>query len=140
MDKLLSGKIAVVTGGTRGIGRANAERSLREGASVAFCGRSPEAVARAASEMAKSTGGTMLGEAADVSKPEDVQRFFQIVDSRFGGLHVLINNAGLGIFRRVAELSIHEWRQMIDLNLSGVFYCCREALQRFNNVNGGYII
>jgi NAD(P)-dependent dehydrogenase (short-subunit alcohol dehydrogenase family) len=140
MDKLLSGKIAVVTGGTRGIGRAIAERLLREGASVAFCGRSPESVARAAAEMAKATGGTVLGEAADVSKAEEVSRFFQIVEARFGGLHVLINNAGLGIFRRVAELSIEEWRQMIELNLSGVFYCCREALQRFNNANGGYII
>src|SRR5579859_5618131 len=140
MDKLLSGKIAVVTGGTRGIGRAIAERLLREGASVAFCGRSPESVARAAAEMAKTTGGAVLGEAADVSKPEEVVRFFQKVDARFAGLHVLINNAGLGIFRRVAELSIDEWRQMIDLNLSGVFYCCREALQRFNNGGGGYII
>ena len=140
MDKLLSGKIAVVTGGTRGIGRAIAERLLREGASVAFCGRSPESVARAAAEMAKSTGGTVVGEAADISKPEDVRRFFQNVDTRFGALHLLINNAGLGIFRRVAELSLDEWRQMIDLNLSGVFYCCREALQRFNNAGGGYII
>ncbi len=140
MDKWLSGKIAVVTGGTRGIGRAIAERLLREGASVAFCGRSPENVARAAAEMAKTTGGTLLGETADISKPEDVRRFFQNVEARFGGLHLLINNAGLGIFRRVAELSIDQWNQMIDLNLSGVFYCCREALQRFNNSGGGYII
>jgi len=140
MDKLLSGKIAVVTGGTRGIGRAIAERLLREGASVAFCGRSTESVARAAAEMAKTTGGAVLGETADISKTEEVVRFFQKVDSRFGGLHMLINNAGLGIFRRVAELSVDEWRQMIDLNLSGVFYCCREALQRFNNADGGYII
>jgi 3-oxoacyl-[acyl-carrier protein] reductase len=140
MDKFLSGKVAVVTGGTRGIGRAIAERLAGEGASIAFCGRSPEMVARAASEMVKSTGGSVFGEAADISKSEDVRRFFQSVDARFGALHVLVNNAGLGVFRRVAELSTVDWHRMIDLNLSGVFYCCREALQRFNNSGGGYII
>jgi 3-oxoacyl-[acyl-carrier protein] reductase len=140
MGKLLSGKFAVVTGGTRGIGRAIVERLLVEGAAVAFCGRSPEAVARAAREMAEATGGTVFGEVADVSNPEDVRRFFQYVDSRSKALHVLVNNAGVGTFRRVADMSIQEWHQMIDLNLSGVFYCCREVLQRFNNCGGGYII
>lgn len=140
MDKFLSGKVAVVTGGTRGIGRAIAERLLAEGASVAFCGRSAEAVATAAREMAQATGGNVFGEAADVSKPADVRRFFQSVDARFGALHVLINNAGLGIFRRLGELSLEDWHSMIEVNLSGVFYCCREALQRFNNAGGGYII
>jgi len=140
MEQLLAGKVAVVTGGTRGIGRAIAERLLREGASVAFCGRSPDAVARAAEEMKSTTGGTVYGEAADVSKPQDVRRFFQSVDANFGALHILINNAGLGVFRRTAELSLEDWHRTIDLNLSGVFYCCREALQRFNNCGGGYII
>jgi 3-oxoacyl-[acyl-carrier protein] reductase len=140
MDKFLTGKVAVVTGGTRGIGRAIVERLLAEGASVGFCGRSPEGVEIAAQEMAKTSGERVLGEAADVSKPAEVRRFFESVDARFGALHVLINNAGLGIFRRLGELSIEEWKSMIDLNLSGVFYCCREALQRFNNGGGGYII
>ena len=130
----------MVTGGTRGIGRAIAERLLMEGASVAFCGRSAEAVATAANEMTQATGGKVFGEAADVSKPADVRRFFQGVDNRFGALHVLINNAGMGIFKRAGEFSLEEWHNMIELNLSGVFYCCREALQRFNNAGGGYII
>lgn len=140
MDQLLSAKNAIVTGGTRGIGRAIAERLLQEGASVAICGRSPESVARAVGEMAKTWSGKVFGEAADVSKPDDVHRFFQSVDAQFGSLHILINNAGVGIFRRVAELSLADWHQMIDLNLSGVFYCCREALPRFNNCGGGYIV
>src|SRR5579863_2009890 len=140
MDKLLSGKVAVVTGGTRGIGRAIAERLLREGAKLAFCGRTPETVKRAARELAQATDGTVFGEAADVSNPKEVESFFQRVDKELGGLHLLINNAGLGIFRRVSELALDEWRQMIDLNLSGVFYCSREALRRFNNREGGYII
>jgi NAD(P)-dependent dehydrogenase (short-subunit alcohol dehydrogenase family) len=140
MDKLLSAKVAIVTGGTRGIGRAIAERFLQEGASVAICGRSPESVARAVEEMAKTSNGKVFGQAADVSKPDEVRRFFQSVDAQFGGLHILINNAGVGIFRRVAELSLEDWHQMIDVNLSGAFYCSREALPRFNNAGGGYIV
>ncbi|HUJ51067.1 MAG TPA: SDR family oxidoreductase [Bryobacteraceae bacterium] len=140
MDKFLAGKVAVVTGGTRGIGRAIAERLLAEGASVAFCGRSAESVTRAEREMAKNLDGKVFGEAADMARPDDVRRFFQSVDARFGGLQILINNAGVGIFRRVAELSLEEWHQTVDLNLSGAFYCSREALQRFNNQGGGYII
>ena len=140
MEKVLSGKIAIVTGGTRGIGRAIAERLLQEGASVAICGRSSRSVAQAIGEMSKISSGKVFGEAADVSKPDEVRRFFQSVDTHFEGLHILINNAGVGIFRRVAELSPEDWHKMIDLNLSGVFYCCREALARFNNVGGGYIV
>ena len=140
MDKILSGKVAVVTGGTRGIGRAIAERLLREGASVAICGRSAETVTRAVRELTEATGGVVFGEAADISKPEDVRRFFISVDQHLGDLRILINNAGLGIFRRVAELSIEEWRKMIDLNLSGIFYCSREVLPRFNKSGEGYII
>jgi 3-oxoacyl-[acyl-carrier protein] reductase len=140
MDKLLSGKVAVVTGGTRGIGRAVAERLLQEGASVAICGRASQSVEQAVVEMAKISGGKVFGEAADVSNPGEVRRFFQSVDAQFGCLHILINNAGMGIFRRVAELSVEDWHRMIDLNLSGVFYCCREALPRFNNCGGGYIV
>ena len=87
MDKILSGKVAVVTGGTRGIGRAVAERLLREGASVAICGRSEEAVTRVRGNE-EATGGTVYGEAADVSKPEDVRRFFHSVDANFGALHI----------------------------------------------------
>src|ERR1700719_2594974 len=140
MDKILSGKVAVVTGGTRGIGRAVAERLLREGASVAICGRSGETVTRAVTELTEATGGQAYGEAADISKPEDVRRFFGSVDQHLGDLGILINNAGLGIFRRVADMSIGEWQQMIDLNLSGVFYCCREVLPRFNKSGEGHII
>jgi 3-oxoacyl-[acyl-carrier protein] reductase len=140
MENLLTAKIAIVTGGTRGIGRAIAERLLQEGASVAICGRSSQSVAQAVGEMAKISGKRVFGEAADVSKPDEVRRFFQSVDAQFGGLHILINNAGVGIFRRVAELSVEDWHKMIDLNLSGVFYCCREALPRFNNCGGGYIV
>ena len=81
MSETLSGKIAVVTGGTRGIGRAIAERLLREGARVALCGRSRESVQAAVTELERGAGGEVFGEAADVSKLEDVQRFLEIASS-----------------------------------------------------------
>jgi 3-oxoacyl-[acyl-carrier protein] reductase len=140
MDNFLAQQVAVVTGGTRGIGRAIVERLLREGASVAFCGRSRESVAQTVEELSQTAGGKAYGEAVDISRPEEVEKFFNQVDKHFGGLQILINNAGVGIFRRVSELTVEEWHQVVDLNLSGVFYCCRQALQRFNNCGGGYII
>ncbi|MGD0500635.1 MAG: SDR family oxidoreductase [Bryobacteraceae bacterium] len=134
----LQGKIAVVTGGTRGIGRAIAERLLREGSSVAICGRSQDSVDRSVSEMAPL--GAIFGLAADVAKLDSVRQFFRAIDDRFHGLDILINNAGAGIFRKVAEMQPDEWRQTIDLNLNGPFYCSREALARFAARGGGFIV
>jgi NAD(P)-dependent dehydrogenase (short-subunit alcohol dehydrogenase family) len=134
----LSGKIAIVTGGTRGIGRAIAERLLHEGASVAICGRTPETVDRAAAQMQPL--GKVFGYAADVRQIEDVRRFFQAVEDRFGSLDILVNNAGEGVFRKVGEMTPEEWRRNIDLNLNGVFYCTREALPRFAKSGGGFVV
>ena len=94
MEASLSGKVAAVTGATRGIGRAIAERLLREGASVAICSRSRENVRRALEEMAPIAAGRLSGEVADISRIDDVRTFFRCIDERFGGLDVLVNNAG----------------------------------------------
>ncbi|HWB82890.1 MAG TPA: SDR family oxidoreductase [Bryobacteraceae bacterium] len=135
----ISGKLAIVTGGTRGIGRAIAERLLREGASVAICGRTQESVERAAGEM-QSLGGKIFARAADVTDITQVRSFFDAVDSQFGGLDILVNNAGAGVFRKVAEMTTEEWHRNIDLNLNGPFYCSHEALARFQKRGGGVII
>jgi 3-oxoacyl-[acyl-carrier protein] reductase len=140
MEETLSGKIAVVTGGTRGIGRAIAERLLREGAAVAVCSRSRENVQSFAKESEVGAGGRLLAEAADVSQLDDVRRFFASVDARFGGLDYLINNAGIGVFKSVADLTPEDWRRTIDLNLSGVYYCSHEALPRMRKRGAGYIV
>jgi NAD(P)-dependent dehydrogenase (short-subunit alcohol dehydrogenase family) len=140
MERLLAGKIAIVTGGTRGIGRAIAERMLAEGASVAICGRSGQGVERAVSEMTEHAEGVAWGAPADVAKLEDVRDFFRGVDSRFGGVDILVNNAGVGIFRSVADLTPEEWRTTVDVNLNGAYYCSHEALQRFRTRGGGSII
>jgi NAD(P)-dependent dehydrogenase (short-subunit alcohol dehydrogenase family) len=78
--------------------------------------------------------------AADVARPEQVSNFFRFVDERFATLDILINNAGVGIFRSVGDMTVEEWHAQIDTNLNGAFYCSREALQRFGNQRGGYII
>jgi 3-oxoacyl-[acyl-carrier protein] reductase len=140
MEPALTDKIAVVTGGTRGIGRAIVERLLREGAAVALCSRSREKVQSAVSELERTAAGRVLGAVADVSKRDDVQRFFASAEARFGGVDILINNAGMGIFKNVADLTPEEWHSVIDLNLSGVFYCSHEVLPRMRRRGGGYII
>lgn len=140
MEHFLESKSAVVTGATRGIGRAIAEALLREGAQVAICGRTEEAVERAVEELARATGGRVAGKAADVGDPEQVAEFFRFVDQSLGGLDILINNAGIGIFRPLAELTLEHWRRTIDTNLSGAFYCSREALPRFRQRGGGFVI
>ncbi len=134
----LSGKIAIVTGGTRGIGRAIAERLLREGAAVAICGRTRESLDRAVREMRPF--GRIFGHPTDVTSVEQVRDFFQAVDSEFHALDILVNNAGEGVFKKVAEMSPDDWRRNIDLNLNGAFYCSREALTRFLRRGGGFIV
>ena len=131
---------AVVTGGTRGIGLAIARALAGAGASVAICGRNQSDVDTTAQELSAQTNGKVVGKAADVSDSGQVAEFFQFVDQALGGLDILVNNAGVGAFRSTADLSIEDWRRVIDTNLSGVFYCCHEALPRMKNRGGGYII
>jgi NAD(P)-dependent dehydrogenase (short-subunit alcohol dehydrogenase family) len=140
MDRFLQGKTALVTGASRGIGRSIAEALVRSGAAVAICGRSAEGVHQAVQEMAEQMGSRVTGMAADVGRPEEVEALFRFADQSLGGLDILVNNAGVGVFRPVADLSLEEWRQTIETNLSGAFYCCREAMPRFRQRGGGFVI
>jgi 3-oxoacyl-[acyl-carrier protein] reductase len=92
------------------------------------------------SEMAARWPGKVKGKAADVSVHEDVQALFEFVDRESGGLDVLVNNAGVGIFAKVSRITLEEWDKMIHTNLNGAFYCSREALSRFAQRNAGYIV
>ena len=102
MDSL-KGKQAVVTGGTRGIGRAIAERLLRDGASVAICGRTQASVNQAVAGM--QSLGKIFGVVADISQVEGARTLFAAVDGEFGGLDILVNNAGKGRFKKVGEMT-----------------------------------
>ena len=140
MRETLANKIAIVTGGTRGIGRAIARRLLEEGVAVAVCSPSRENVQAFVSDCQSIDGARVFGEVADITRPGDVQRFFQNVEAQFSGLDFLVNNAGIGVFRSVADLTPDQWRHTIDLNLTGVFYCSHEALPRMRKRGAGYII
>ena len=139
-SKPFENKVAVVTGATRGIGRAIARMLLLEGASVAICGRQPEAVASAVRELEAETAGKVKGKHADVRDYEQVRALFEFVDREFGGLDFLVNNAGVGKFAKVSEISIEDWHATLATNLTGVFNCSRESLFRFGIRGGGSIV
>ena len=136
----LAGKVAVVTGATRGIGASIAAALLKEGAQVFICGRDGTSV-KSALESLTAIGGKERtgGIAADVRRYEDCRRLIHTTAERFGGIDVLVNNAGVGIFKPVDQLTAEEWQAVIETNLSGVFYCCREAIPVMRKREGGYI-
>jgi len=136
----MTDKICLVTGATRGIGRAIAKMMLEEGAQVAICGRDQTAVDQAVSELGAETSGKVAGKAADVRNHEDIAGLFRFMDDSFGGIDVLVNNAGVGVFRSISDFSVADWQLTLETNLSGVFYCCREAFPRFERRGGGYIV
>ena len=132
-------KVAVVTGSTRGIGRAIAEALAGQGARVVVSARRPADVERTVGEM-RQAGQDVRGKACDVRKYSDAESLMRFAAEGWGGLDILVNNAGIGIFGHVAEISPEEWDQVIDTNLTGVFYCCRAAIPFLRQRGGGYII
>ncbi len=140
MSNPLLAKRALVTGASKGIGLAIARALAENGADVVICARQQDALDKAASDLRTKAKGKVGGYAADVSKSSEVRRLFEYTDKELGGLDILVNNAGVGIFHSAAEMSVEEWDQVIGINLSGAFYCTREALSRFEQARGGRII
>ena len=141
MSEYLLNKRAVVTGASKGIGFAVAKALLREGAHVAICARDAKSLDKALGDLSKvGGGGKVVGQSTDVSRSDEVARFFEFTSTELGGLDILINNAGLAVFRPARQLSVEEWDRQIGVNLSGAFYCSREALRRFDSARGGWIV
>ena len=137
----LTGKVAVVTGGSRGIGLAIARALLERGAHVAIMATSETSLDAAAGELeTRANGAGVLSIRADVRRRDEVDNAINAAIQRFGGIDILVNNAGLGIFRRVADMSADEWNQIIDTNLTGVFNCCHAVLPHLRSRGGGWII
>lgn len=136
----LNGKSAIVTGGTKGIGRGIAVALAREGMNVCISARHVEEIEETVAALNREGEGRATGVVCDVRDYEQVRAMFEYAASKFGGVDVLVNNAGIGIFAPVEEISPEDFRSVLETNLFGVFYCCHEAIPLMRERGGGYII
>jgi NAD(P)-dependent dehydrogenase (short-subunit alcohol dehydrogenase family) len=136
MSSNLKDKTALVTGGSKGIGRAIAESLVRAGARVVITARNEDEINEAVSQLNTIGPGTATGEVCDVRDYNDVKSVF----ANLGGLDILINNAGIGMFASVESMSVEDFRAVLETNVFGVFYCCHEAIPLMKRRGGGYII
>ena len=137
----LDGKVALVTGASRGIGRAVAAAYARAGARVYICGRNKDDLDSAVHELQTSGGGEVDGCVADVGLAEDGKRLVRSATRRFGAIDVLVNNASvLGPRVPIAEYPNPAWEEVLRINLSGVFFLCREILPLMLAKRSGSII
>ncbi len=137
---LLRGKVAIVTGGSRGIGLAIAQALVAEGVQVAITGRRESHLSAALSLIEAAGPGAIETLRADVRAYAEVEGAVAATVARFGGLDILVNNAGVGVFADVAEMTPGQWDEVIDTNLTGVFNVCHAALPHLERRNGGFII
>lgn len=139
--KDLQGKVAIVTGGSKGIGKAIAEALSACGCDVVLCSRNGGEAEGAAAALSSQGRGRAIGVGADVREVADVKRLVETALREMGGLDILVANAGIGGgFGPVDEISPETWRAVIDTNLTGVYHCCHEAVPELKKRGGGWII
>ncbi len=136
----LTGKVAIITGATKGIGRGIAEALARENVNVCISSRNTNDVALATEALNKVGDGSVVGFVCDVRDQAQVKSLFERTTAELGGVDILINNAGIGMFRPVEEMSPEDFRAILETNLFGVFHCCHEAIPLMKKRGGGYII
>jgi 3-oxoacyl-[acyl-carrier protein] reductase len=135
----LKGKIAVITGGSDGIGLATALRLAREGAAVALCARRKEPLDQAAARV-REAGAQVLAVPADMSKKADIDRFIKAVIDRFGRIDILVNNAGTSARGKFLEIEDDAWNADLELKVFGAIRCTRLAVPHMKKQGGGRII
>ncbi|MBV9216796.1 MAG: glucose 1-dehydrogenase [Acidobacteria bacterium] len=135
----LTGRVAVVTGGSRGIGKEMAEGLAEAGAKLVLCARRAEWLDETVAEFAVR-GFEVLGVLADVSKPDDATRAIAEAVSAFGGVDILVNNAGVSWGARPEEMTLDQWRKVIDVNLTGCFLMAQAAAKQMLTLGKGVII
>ncbi|MQA29757.1 MAG: SDR family oxidoreductase [Luteitalea sp.] len=139
MKKPLRGQVAIVTGGSRGIGLAIARALVAEGVNVAVTSRSG-ALSAARPPIEPGGPGSLEALRADVRSYDAVARAVSATAERFGGLDIVVNNAGVGIFADVTAMTPPQWAEVIETNLTGVYNMCHAALPLLRQRGGGYII
>lgn len=132
----MEGKIVVITGGTRGLGKTMAEYLSREGAAVWVTSRQ----APSPSPAQKAASGEVREVLLEVTQEASVQTLFQAVMDTYGRLDVLVNNAGIGVFKPVVDTTLAEWNAIFDTNVTGLFLCSKEAFKIMKPQGGGRII
>ena len=140
MDLELSGKVAVVTGGSEGIGKATARSLGREGARVVVCARRADVLEAAVGEISEETGAEIVPVVADVSRAPDVERLIGSTVERFGRLDILVNNAGTSRAGGFETVSDEGWQEDLDLKLFGHIRAVRAAIPHLRRAGGGSII
>jgi NAD(P)-dependent dehydrogenase (short-subunit alcohol dehydrogenase family) len=136
----IDGKVALVTGGARGLGRTMAVALAEAGADIALAGRSKDTCQEAADGIASATGRKARGFAADVTKIADVEQLAEDVEQEFGQIDILVNNAGINIRGPIQQLTEADWDAVIDTNLKGPFLCARAFGPRMVSRGWGRVI
>ena len=136
MDK----QVAIVTGASRGIGKAIAYLFAQEGMNVVICSRNEDQTRKTAMEIQKDTGNLVVPIKTDVRNHVDVDKLVQSAINEFGRIDILVNNAGVAIIKSLVETTDHEYDTIIDTNLNGVFFCCKSVLPHMIKQKSGYII
>lgn len=134
----MNNKVAYITGGTKGIGFGIAKILLENGFSVAISGRNGQIVDEAVAQLSQS-GGEVLGVVSNVRDAQSEQQAVAAVLAKFGAIDVVVANAGVGIFKPVDELSVEEWQDMLDTNLTGAFHTLKASVDALKQSQGYYI-
>ncbi len=140
MDLGLKGKVALVTGGSKGIGKAVARGLAQEGARVAICARDRRLLEETAKHLAGETGGEILAVAGDLTRSEDVRRVVDATLQRFGRIDILVNNAGAAPGGRLLELTEEDWQQALQLKFLGYVRCMTAVIPHMVRQGGGRIV
>jgi 3-oxoacyl-[acyl-carrier protein] reductase len=140
MDLGLAGKVAIVTGGSEGIGKATVRSLGREGARVVVCARRADVLERAAGDLSEETGAEIVPVAADVSREADIARVIQTAVDRFGRLDILVNNAGTSQAHAFESVTDEAWQADLDLKLFGAIRAVRLAIPHLRQAGGGAIV
>jgi 3-oxoacyl-[acyl-carrier protein] reductase len=136
----IKGKTAVITGSTKGIGKAIAAALIRLGVDVVVSARDSRDIDRAIRELNEIGRGRVVGSVCDVRDYAQVTSLFDTAVNAFGGVDILVNNAGVGIFETVEEMSPKDFCAIIDTNIVGVYHCCHHVIPLMKKRGGGYII
>lgn len=140
MDMDLDGKVALVTGGSRGLGRTIAEALGREGVSLAICGRKQNVLDQALSEL-QGMGMHVIGRPVNIGRAQEVKALFEEIEKTFGRLDILINNVGMNILTpSVSQAEEGLWDKILETNLKGPFLVSREAVRLMKAAGGGRIL